>query len=159
MGVINNLIEIRRKFRAIVGANWNGATISDILNDRPHIAFEVQPTDTTEDSVTIRVNVYGFTRQLQRLSNDGWVSVGATSGTTGVAATQSLSGITETSVCRIIVTPYGGNLKAGVISNEFTVTRTEAQTVSASPKSKGADIFTESEADSIDVVKENIEKE
>ena len=150
MGVINNLIEIRRKFIAIVGNNWDGSTLSDLLDERPHISFDMQPIDTSEDNVTIKVNVYGYVRQLQRLTNGIWMNVGSPTGSSGTTSSQSLAGITETSICRIMVAPYGGNFKKPVYSNEFTVTRPTSQDASATPKNKDADIFTESEVDSIE---------
>lgn len=134
MGVINNLIQIRKKFKAIVGENWDGTTISSILNDRPTLKIVVQPVDTDEDTVTIRFNLIGVYGRVQRLVDGSWVTTGGTfsTGSNVTGYSVSLSNITETSLCRIIASTYGGNadIDEWLSSDAFTVTRTAAQTQS-----------------------------
>lgn len=66
MGVINNLIAIRRKFHAIVGANWDGTTIADILADRPKIEITRQPVSVTSGITSLECNIMGYFGTLRR---------------------------------------------------------------------------------------------
>lgn len=160
MGVINNLIEIRRKFRAIVGANWDGRTIEDINKMYPKVVI-LPISDTSATSVNVVTNIYGSRASLYRIEGDTEITVNTLSYNSFNNFSVGLTGVTATSDCFIRVWAAGSSPDSYTQSNTFTVTRTAAQTASlkAGSKSKGADIFTESEADSIDVVKENIEKE
>lgn len=134
MGVINNFIQIRKKFRSIVGSNWDGTTLSAVVNDRPILKFDSQPVDTDADTISVRFNLVGLYGRLQRMVDGVWVSVGSTfsTGASTSGYSVSLSAITETSLCRIVATPYGGNgnIDSWTVSDTFTVTRTAAQTQS-----------------------------
>lgn len=154
MGVINNLIQIRKKFKAIVGDNWDGTTLDRILELWPLPEFVTQPTDTSGTSVNVVMNIRGLNFILQRYdeSMNDWSNVTAAS-TTGYIFQVPLSTITQTSRCRLLAVPYGAGYLSGAYSNEFTVTRgTSAQTASAKDTNK-LDLNAEETAVEIDVIK------
>lgn len=153
MGVINNLIQIRKKFKEIVGENWDGTTLERILELRPVPKFEQQPTDTSGTSVQVLMNIRGLNFILQRYdeSIDSWTSVTSIS-TSGYIAAVSLTTITQTSLCRLLAVPYGAGYLSGTYSNEFTVTRTAAQTASLKQGNK-TDLNAEDLAVETDVIK------
>lgn len=153
MGVINNLIAIRRKFRAIVGANWDGTTIAELVERSKKIEFILQPSDTDGNFANYAINNTGSGYRLQKKVSDNWTDVGSYNSGGGGAGTTvpisvTLSPITETSVCRIKVFPFGRDGRFPIYSNEFTVTRTAAQTTSAKQNM--------SESLETDVIKEDL---
>lgn len=153
MGVINNLIEIRKKFRAIVGANWDGTTLSTILENRP-ISKAPFVENTSSTSFRFNNDIVGYSYVVQRFVNNRWSDLGGYISTGLADVTISLSAITETTTCRIKYYPYGQSKDVPLYTNEFIVTRTEAQSQSLK---NGANIET-TETETIDVVKTDIKK-
>lgn len=144
MGVINNLILIRK----IIGRNWDGTSISEIVNLRPKMVFEEQPTDTSGASTGIRLNMIGYTWSLKKKEGNEWVTAASGNSLSSSSASISLSSISSTSLCRVDVYGYGMSKYNFVMSNEFTVTRTAAQTASAKQNM--------SESLETDVIKEDL---
>lgn len=103
MGVINNFIQIREmlKWRPIPEVN--------------------KISDTTANSVTLMMNVYGARATLERYTDGNWGAVGSAVTTATNNISVPLSGITTTSRCRIKVLFYGAGTE--FYTNEFTVTR------------------------------------
>lgn len=135
MGVMSNLMLIRKKFRAIVGANWDGTTIDNITTRLPKpIPNLINDTDAT--TVNVGLNITGFGYQLQKKVGNTWTTVGNYVTSNGRGGAVSLSVITETSICRVRFYPFAYG-DYGVHSNEFTVTRTAAQTQALKNSTKG----------------------
>lgn len=131
--------------------------IDKILGNRPNIALLEQPPEETSDAtVSVRVNINGSYGRLQKKETDGtWTNVGSiVTSSFSTYLSIPLSGIATTSVCRVLVIPVGGSFDSALASDEFTVTRTSAQTMSAKQDMSGTVEKTDLEADSMDVVED-----
>lgn len=140
MGVINNLIKIRNIEK--------GGGISEVF---PEIEIE-NVRDTSGNSTNLNTNVNGIIYQLQAFRNNEWVNLGIPAGTINKTYNPSLANVTVTSICRYLVWRYGSDVEHAVISNEFTVTRTAAQTASLKQGNQ-TDLNAEDIAVETDVIK------
>lgn len=128
--------------------------IKDIIKYRPPFSIS-NIVDTSSTGVLLSTTSNGFAFFLQKQNAEGtWVREGAVRASNYESINTSISAITETSRCRFEIYPYG---IAGVYySNEFTVTRTAAQTQTLKQNLESGKL--DSEVFETDVVEPVVEK-
>lgn len=100
-------------------------SFNDYILKRPLTKFVTQPVSTSGVAASITMNTYGFAYALYRNVSGTWINSGGGTSQTSQASI-ALTGVQETSVCIVRVWPFG--YTDYIQSNEFTVTRTAAQT-------------------------------